>query len=266
MVGKSRHKFVRVSLTWEVPPRGENHDSNTRTTFHFWLVLTQFNRHSKRLTNMTKAIMRTIATTILFILQASTASAAGSYFKSAWLEEHNDIRFKYHTTLNKKDVVNLQWSTDLAQKAKTTAEANVAECKDYPRDDKGYGRNGYIRQGASSGLTPAKVIDIWEKRKALGYPQNSALTQVIWRPTQYVGCYIAINEAKKCQAAICYYAKPGNCNMSGAEGTSVAQVQKWRMRTMADNSNCTPECPPEGCFTAPPTKRPTRKPTKKPVN
>jgi hypothetical protein len=169
--------------------------------------------------------------------------------------------------LNKKEVVNLLWSTDLARKAKTTAEANVAQCKDNPRDDEGYGRNGYIRKGASSGLTPEKVIDIWEKRKAYGYPQNSALTQVIWRPTKYVGCYIAINEAKKCQAAICYYAKPGNCNMSGAEGTSVSQVQKWRLRTMADNSNCTPECPPEGCFTAPPTKRPTiRKPTKKPAN
>ena len=34
-----------------------------------------------------------------------------------------------------------------------------------------------------------------------------------------MGCYTSENEATKCKVAVCYYAQPGNCGMSGAAGT-----------------------------------------------
>lgn len=212
---------------------------------------------------MKATIISTI--TLLFAAQASTASAAGSYFKKAWIDEHNDLRYKYQTTLNSKPLVNLTWSPELAKLAKTSALENVAQCKDSNVEVSEYGRNGYIRKGAAEGLTPTKVLEIWEKRQSYGYPQNSALTQVVWRPSKYVGCYIAVNLDKKCQAALCYYAKPGNCNMSGAEGTTPEARAKWRQKTMAENSFCTPACPPDpdGCFTSATTKSPTKRPTRR---
>lgn len=221
---------------------------------------------------------------LLFAVQALTASASSGFFKNEWLDGHNELRLKYQTTLNKKEVVNVQWSQGLANLAKTWATGNAALCKNRAGNDGGYGRNGSMRAGTTTTLTPDWALQKWELTKSLGYPANGALTQAIWRPTEYIGCYIAANATsatgKPCSAAVCYYAKPGNCNMGGASGNTLAANQVWRKKTFADDSGCTPACPPDGCkdgstgstpstkkpsIKKPSTKKPSKKPSKKPI-
>lgn len=204
---------------------------------------------------------------ILFAINAWTASAAGTsnYYKAEWIEAHNTRRAKFHTA-NDKSVVNLKWNNKLADKAKTWAEGNAEKCRNRQGSDEGYGRNGVLRQGTTTTLTPEWALSNWESKKMKGFPVNEAITQAIWRPTKYVGCYLAVNKEKNCSAGVCYYAKPGNCNMGGAAGNSTEAVNVWRQKTFADFSGCTPACPPglEGCD-ATPTKKPTRKSTKNPT-
>jgi hypothetical protein len=190
-----------------------------------------------------KVAIGTVA--LLFVVQAPTVSAN----EEEWLKAHNDRRNKYHTTLNKKTVVNLEWSSNLAALAKTWAEGNVATCENRSGIDNGYGRSAAMRQGTTTGLTAEWTLANWEKKVSLGYPSNGAFTQAIWRPTKYVGCYIATstNPSKKCQSAVCYYAKPGNCSMGGAYGTTSDAISVWNQKVFADDSNCPADCPPEGC-------------------
>lgn len=207
---------------------------------------------------------------LLFAVQASTASAN----QSEWMKEHNDRRLKYHTTLNNKPVNYLKWSAGLATLAKTWAEENVATCTNRAGPDGGYGRNAAMRKGSNSGMTPAWTLANWENKKPDGYPANGAFTQAIWRATDWVGCHIATSTDpdNKCQAAVCYYAKPGNCAMAGAYGTTVEAKKEWRKKVYADDSYCTPACPPDkpncessGTSTTTGTSKPTKKPTKKPA-
>ena len=191
-----------------------------------------------------KVAIGTVA--LLFTVQASTISAN----EEEWLKAHNDRRYKYHTTLNSKTVVNLEWSSNLASLAKAWAEGNVATCENRSGIDNGYGRSSVMRQGTTtSNLTPEWALANWETKVPRGYPTNGAFTQAIWRPTKHVGCYIATstNPSKKCQAAVCYYAKPGNCSMGGAHGTTSAAVSVWKQKVLADDSYCPQDCPAEGC-------------------
>jgi hypothetical protein len=210
-----------------------------------------------------KVAISTVA--LLFAVQVSTASAG----TAEWLKEHNDRRLKYHKLLNGKEVVNLKWSTGLTEKAKEWAEGNVATCTNRQGSDDGYGRSAVMKKGSTMGLTEEWTLQNWENKKSQGYPSNGAFTQAIWRPTKYVGCHIATSTdpAKPCQSAVCYYAKPGNCAMAGAAGTTVAAKAAWRKKVFADDSGCTPNCPPElpncdGDGTTSGTT-PTRKPAKK---
>ena len=210
--------------------------------------------------------MKVISTllTLVIVLQALPASAADT--EEDWLKAHNDMRFKYHTA-NSKTVVNLKWSTGLAALAKTWAEGNTQQCKNRSGNDGGYGRNSVLHQGQGlpSGLTPAWALYNWENQYALGYPSNQEFTQAIWRSTEYVGCYTSVKEATKCKAAVCYYAQPGNCGMSGADSVAV-----WTEKVFADPSqknNCGNLCPPEvgTCLKNGATSKPVGKPTRKPV-
>ena len=182
---------------------------------------------------------------LLFAVQASTASAG----EEEWLKAHNDRRLKYHTTLNSKPVVNLKWSTGLTEKAKVWAEGNVATCTNRRGSDDGYGRSSLLKTGSTMGLTVTEewTLQKWENKVSKGYPSNGAFTQAIWRPTEYVGCYIATSTdpAKPCQSAVCYYAKPGNCAMAGAVGNTTEARAAWAIKVYADDSGCTPNCPPE---------------------
>ena len=57
-------------------------------------------------------------------------------------------------------------------------------------------------------------------------------TQVVWRATHYVGCGVASGRCGHVQ--VCRYIKPGNCN--------------GRDNFMKEETPCSPDCPPEGCF------------------
>lgn len=57
-------------------------------------------------------------------------------------------------------------------------------------------------------------------------------TQVVWRATHYVGCGVASGSCGHIQ--VCRYIKPGNCN--------------GKDNFMRDETPCSPDCPPEGCF------------------
>lgn len=208
---------------------------------------------------------------LLFAVQALTASAASDlppspptsgFYEDEWLQAHNDRREYYHKA-NGKSVVQLTWNTELAEKAKTWAEKNANECKNN-LDDKDYGfngsmRNGVKRKGLQLELTPEWALNLWENQKMKGYPKNEAWTQVLWRPSKYVGCYTAVNTVNKCSAGVCYYAKPGNCSMGEAKGATKNARDVWRQKVYADESYC--PCPPEleECET---TSKPTKKPAK----
>ena len=193
---------------------------------------------------------------ILFVAQSYAANI------TEWLLSHNTRRKKYHEA-NNKTVVDLKWSTGLWGLAKQNADVSAQNCARvaYSGD---YGFNG--AQFSPQNLTAESALNIWEGKMSSGYPDNAAITQAIWRASRYVGCYTAVNDVRKCSVAICIYAKPGNCNMVGASGLTTAAINKWKNLTYADNSVCTPACPPEGCEPTPmPTAMPTRKPTRKPT-
>jgi hypothetical protein len=186
-----------------------------------------------------------VATSSVVLLFAAHAPLT-STGKEEWLKAHNDRRLKYHTSLNSKEVVNLKWSTGLTEKAKEWAEGNVAMNR--KGSDDGYGWSSFKKQDLwTAEINKELVLKNWESKISLGYPSNGAFTQAIWRPTEYVGCYIArsTDPAKLCQCAVCYYAKAGNCAMAGAKGTTPEAIAAWEDKVYADDSDCGPECSPE---------------------
>ena len=77
------------------------------------------------------------------------------------------MRFKYHTAKS-KTVVKLKWRTGLA--ALIWAEGNAKAMTEQA---------------------------MWrENQYALGYPSNKALTQAIWRSTEYLGCFTTMHSVE----------------------------------------------------------------------
>ena len=73
-----------------------------------------------------------------------------------------------------------------------------------------------------------------------------------WRATRYVGCaeasttYEKDGKSRTCRAQVCRYAKPGNCGMSKYKDAK--GVVDWKTPMLMDDTRCTPDCPPEGCY------------------
>ena len=162
---------------------------------------------------------------------------------SEWIYEHNTRREAYHTGYN-VTYEPLVWSTGLKDLAQSKADENAAECSHVPPSED-YGVNSIMAVGSSiEPLTAAWTVSKWFTKSRIrgGYPDNGAMTQALWRASEYVGCATA--EGDGCAVAICYYARPGNCAMTedtyGSSGD-------WQTKTFADESNCVPACPPEGC-------------------
>ena len=128
----------------------------------------------------------------------------------------------------------LKWSNDLKDLAQEWADENAEQCKNRNPGAEDYGVNSQMVT-----LTAQKTLTLWQNRISKGYPANGAMTQVLWRATEYVGCATASGDG--CAFSVCYYAKPGNCDMGQSRGDN------WEATTYADNSGCLPECPPEGC-------------------
>ena len=89
-----------------------------------------------------------------------------------------------------------------------------------------------MKKGYPLGLTEEWTLQNWENKVFLGYPSNGPFTQSIWRPFEYVGCYIATstNQTKPYQSAVCYHTKLGNCAMAGAAGNTTEMKATWAMK------------------------------------
>ena len=89
--------------------------------------------------------MKVAISTVMLLLAVKASSV--SAVMEEWLKARNDHRYKYHTTLNSKTVINLEWSSGLTALAKTWAEGNITVCMNRPCDDIGYGWSSVMRKG-----------------------------------------------------------------------------------------------------------------------
>jgi len=161
--------------------------------------------------------------------------------KVQWLNKHNEARESFHT---EKDVpfAPLVWSDSLAEAAAKRANDIAPTCGSGSATMDPWGENvGRTSFGVydEALVSPDYVFDGWDN------PEDHPLTfrQIMWRPTRYVGCASNITQMDTdgpyCHVAVCYYARPGNCNVNN---------ETWLNETLADYSKCGPPCPDEGCY------------------
>jgi hypothetical protein len=181
-----------------------------------------------------------------------TDSTALTETEIKWLNGHNDRRRKYFADngLGPKD---LKWSQSLEKSAQNYANRLLelggdSKCviqHGYDGDEYG-GENLHTNWGTSISTvsaSPDEVLNGWyDEEINLPYGQNAHATQVVFRSTHYVGCGQSqkkLSNGGKCFINVCRYLSPGNCNMSR---------NGWKSRTLDDDAQCSPVCPPEGCF------------------
>ncbi|KAL3758400.1 hypothetical protein ACHAWU_008736 [Discostella pseudostelligera] len=169
-----------------------------------------------------------------------------------WLAAHNTRRQDWHQRYG-KSYVPLTWSNALKEQSRAYAETLLAaSCGELVHDPNSqFGENLAAHSGTGSFAevrTSDSIVGRWVDNEAgLPYPDNAHLTQALWRATKYVGC----DEASKarsgggmCYIQVCRYARPGNCNMAAyKDGSS----DWWAEPMLADDSPCSPACPPDGC-------------------
>jgi hypothetical protein len=170
--------------------------------------------------------------------------------ESQWLQAHNIRRMQWHQE-NEVSYVPLRWSVGLTSSALAWAEVFIdQEYKSFDLfhdDNAEEGENLAMNCGSGSWSAmrhPDNILSRWvEEEIGLNPPYNLHLTQVLWRPTKYVGCAEAMKEyenGKTCHVQVCRYSKVGNCNLS--------KYADWIIPMLLDDSRCGSECPPEGCF------------------
>jgi Cysteine-rich secretory protein family len=169
-----------------------------------------------------------------------------------WLNGHNTRRKNYfaQNSLGPKD---LKWSETLKNSAQQYANRLLELGGDnkcviqhgYDGDEYG-GENLHTNWGTSISTvsaSPDEVLNGWfDEEINLPFGQNGHATQVVFRSTHYVGCGQSqkkLSNGGKCFINVCRYLSPGNCNMSR---------NGWKSRTLDDDAQCPPLCPPEGCF------------------
>jgi len=158
-----------------------------------------------------------------------------------WLDAHNAQRKERQEDFG-VDYKELRWSVGLKDQAREWARELAKDCNIRFDPDEEYGGNIMGRTGGSGVPTAEQAVNTWMRKVDQGYPANGSATQVLWRPSEFVGCGSARSETENCSYSVCYYAKPGNCNMGQFRGGD-----KWEEVTYADDSPCEPACPPEGC-------------------
>jgi hypothetical protein len=178
---------------------------------------------------------------------------------SRFVDSHNSRREKYHELADKK-YVPVKHSVELEKQSKKIADFLVnrspacvmQHCKFLPEETRdrlgvncNYGENLFVRYGIAKPTTE-NVLAAWveEEEDLFNSPnatyQNAGhFSTVLWRATKYVGCHVSTSVESQCHIAVCTYAKPGNCGEDKGERI---------FRLYADNSDCEPFCPPEGCF------------------
>ena len=172
----------------------------------------------------------------------------------AWLSAHNSRRKKYHEQWG-KTYTPLKWSPDLASQAKSWANQLLNDCNDdgithqagiNPGENMaqniGSGSNGELK-------TADQILNRWvEMEMGDGWPENAHLTQALWRASKYVGCadsFKSITGPKGqdgfCRVQVCRYVTSGNCNMGAYKSAN-----GWMTPMLMDESECGPDCTPEG--------------------
>ena len=134
-----------------------------------------------------------------------------------FLRSHNTRRKAWHERYN-KSYVPLKWDNSLKAEAKVWAETLLASCGKgmYHDPTTKYGECATANQGTGSFgklHTPDEIIRRYvEREENWQPPQNSHLTQVLWRATKFVGCAEAsksMGEGKTCHTQVCRYSRPG---------------------------------------------------------
>ena len=165
-----------------------------------------------------------------------------------YLDAHNKRRKEWHEK-NGVSYVPLKWSNELAKDAKVWAESLKSNCGSGVFHEKNVDEGENISRNFGSGSwgklpDPDRVVWRFVEREAnWDWPKNSHLTQVLWRPTKYVGCaesFRDMGNGRKCHTQVCRYAKPGNCNMK--------QHDTWLEAMLQDDSPCGKPCPDDGCY------------------
>ncbi|KAL7529567.1 hypothetical protein ACHAXR_006401, partial [Thalassiosira sp. AJA248-18] len=170
-----------------------------------------------------------------------------------WLESHNTRRKEWHERYG-KTYVPLKWSNGIQEESKIWADHLLSICGEglYHDPDAKYGENLAGNHGSGSWgevrSTDAILTRFVENEVDDEYPKNGHLTQVLWRPTKYVGCAEAskpMDGGRMCHVQVCRYGRPGNCNMDKYKKDT---TDWWIEPVMLDDSPCGPECPPGGCY------------------
>ena len=154
---------------------------------------------------------------------------------SGWLAAHNVRRQRYHED-GGTSYVPLQWSAGLASCSQQWAEllvdngCNLRHCANVlGLNQCQFGENLARHSGLTQ--TADQILTRWTEDEE-GTANDLHFSQVLWRPTRYVGCGWATGSCGEVQ--VCRYVKPGNCNLGS-------------LNYLVNDSPCGPECPPEGC-------------------
>jgi hypothetical protein len=167
-----------------------------------------------------------------------------------WLVAHNTRRKTYHKQYG-MEYVPLKWSEGLKEAAASYAEELLSSCPSptiIHDPNTAYGENLAKNRGINGwgDLKPADNILVRFVERELDdpWPHNSHLTQALWRATRYVGCAESVMPVGTgmCRIQVCRYARSGNCNVKKNVKND------WYDKMLADESECAPICPPEGCF------------------
>jgi hypothetical protein len=136
--------------------------------------------------------------------------------QSDWIKSHNTARKKYQVQYG-GTYAPIKWSNALKTKAAALAKsmAKNNKCDYIPPTTNDYGINYYKSIMNTNKPAVSSIMTNWEKTlktstgKAASYPDNGAMTQVLWSSTKYVGCAEASNgdAANMCFATVCLYAK-----------------------------------------------------------
>jgi hypothetical protein len=158
-----------------------------------------------------------------------------------WLKAHNTRRKEYHekggTTYRP-----LVWSTELAEAASDWVDEVSPTCQIIREQGIVEGENMSTRKSnVAKNESPEILLTRWvDKPLAAGksYPENSSMTQALWRGTRYVGCkdkLTFLSSTLRCYVSICRYARAGNCAMGQYKGD-------WKEGVLADRTRCGPAC------------------------
>lgn len=129
-----------------------------------------------------------------------------------WINAHNSRREKYQLEYGADSFTPIEWNVSLRQTAKALADEMASDnCNLKQPTGLKYGVNLSSRFGYPNLPMTEWVVAQWETRLDLGYPQNGAITQVLWSKSRYVGCADAFSRDQSgemtCSVSVCLYSK-----------------------------------------------------------